>query len=147
MGLVVLLLGIAVSCSTQPTADSLSGAYHKLAETLGNATINLEKHHKAANLLSKGDKEVIPVLIAHLGDQRIFNPNYREISETSDADRTVPTRPMTVGEKCETLLYVVIYGDIRIPQEARVADWSKWWEANKVRTLSEMREEAKRLRK
>jgi hypothetical protein len=147
MGLAVLLLAMAVSCSTQPSVDSLSEAYHNLAGALGDATISLEKHHKAANLLSEGDKEVIPVLIAHLGDQRIFNPNYREVSESSDADRTVPTRVMTVGEMCNLLLYEVVYGDTRIPQEALVPDWNKWWEANKNRTLSELREETKSLRK
>jgi hypothetical protein len=136
----------AYGCSTVQEKDSLSGAYEALAQCMGDSNLTYEKRLRAARMLDLGDKEVIPVLIDHLGDNRTYNPQYREISESAEADRDVPTRVMTVGEICEVTLNIIVFGPVRgIPMRVRIDNWPSWWSKNKQKSFAEIQADAKRL--
>ncbi|HLF94495.1 MAG TPA: hypothetical protein VJB14_13615 [Planctomycetota bacterium] len=124
----------------------MTEAYERLAHVLGDPSLPMEKRQRAAQLLGRSDKEVLPVLIVHLKDGRTHQGDYRDISETSDRDRIVPSRSLTVGEKCESLLYEIVFGTVRLPIEARVGDWNRWWAINRGKPFQEIVADARKMR-
>jgi hypothetical protein len=90
------------------------------------------KKESARSMLTKGEKEVIPVLIAALQDGRTFDPEY--LSPTASPDSK--PRILTVGRTCEQIREQVISGgEVR---RYYVSDWEEWWEKNKTKTLYEI---------
>lgn len=104
--------------------------------------------------------DAVPVLIAHLGDERpvCWETKLRADGRTPETPRpaAVPeavagTVAQPLGRTCENLLYAIITPrGYRSPFEAgahprrggrmfRVADWPAWWSRNHARSLEEVR--------
>ncbi|HQF87251.1 MAG TPA: hypothetical protein PLN26_08450 [Acidobacteriota bacterium] len=104
--------------------------------------------------------DAVPVLIAHLGDERpvLWETKLREYGQApgtpcpaAASDPVAGTVAQPLGQTCENLLYAIITPrGYRSPFEAgahpprvgrmfRVADWPAWWGRNHARTLDDVR--------
>ena len=110
----------------------MESAYAGLVRCLGDSRASIVKRETARSMLLKGDKDVIPVLIASLRDARVFDPEYKSPS----ASAASKVRICTVGEACEGILYLVISGGR--PNQYDVSDWQRWWQQNKDKKLHEI---------
>jgi hypothetical protein len=89
-------------------------------------------------MLEHGVKDLIPLLIANLGDGRVYDSQY--VPDGAPADGSV-TRPLPVGAACERLLYRILLNHT-VQRSFVVRDWPSWWAIHKDRTIGELREEA-----
>ncbi len=111
------------------------------------------------NRIGAAGMDAVPVLIAHLEDERPvhWETKLREDGRTPEAPRPAAapdpvagTVAQPLGQACENLLYAIITPrDYRSPFEAgaqtrragrmfRVAHWPAWWGRNHARSLAEI---------
>jgi hypothetical protein len=103
---------------------------------------------EAGDALVKAGKSAIPVLIASLQDTRVYET--RDVSNRMNLPPNAqPPKPLmakiTVGERCEKLLYRIITpatsspfaGNFKVISEQilRITDWNQWWAANQAKSL------------
>ena len=134
VALVLMFAGVTASCEGKGNGkgNSLDIAYSDLVLALGDPSLSMRKKETARSMLAKADQDVIPILIASLGDKRVFDPEYKS---PSSAAATKP-RICTVGEMCDAILYRVISGDQVTQYE--VSNWETWWQQNKGKRLHEI---------
>lgn len=116
----------------------------------------MRSRQEAGDALVKAGKSAIPVLIASLHDTRVYET--RDISNRMNLPPAAePPKPLiakiTVGERCEKLLYQIITppttssfaGKVISEQILRVTDWNQWWAANQGKSLDAIHAELKPL--
>lgn len=120
---------------------------------LGLKAVSPEQKQLLLSKLRQAGKDVIPLLIRHLGDQRLFGTrlnipaaavNAPVTARPADAEPTA----VTVSQIAEELLYQVIMPVYTSAYSFRgkpvnqdilhVRDWTKWWAAHQHQSLEEI---------
>ena len=131
--ILVLALISLLGCAKQHLPkDPLPCAYEDLVVALGDDRLSFYQRHKAKLMLLRSEVGALPILIDHVTDSRVHNPQ----AERPDAATDSGTFVETVGIACETILYSIICDGHR--GSYRVEDWKAWWRENGGRTLSEI---------
>lgn len=132
---ILLLSGIAFLAHAEDTGarSPLAEAYRCLVAALGDQSLSVEKRYIASKMLSQaGDKELLEILVRHVGDRRVFDPDY-SLSSTGEEKSA---RVQTAGMQCHEILLDLIDGGSAI--EYSVTDWDAWWGANKDKSYAEI---------
>jgi hypothetical protein len=132
------ILASCISCSAAPQENSIVQAYRSLLDAMGEPQLSRADHFGAFWMLEHGGKDLIPLLIDHLEDKRVFDPEAEPPGAPADGSVHVA---QTVGSACEMILYRIL-----LPRNARekftVENWKQWWAERSMKSLGELREEA-----
>jgi hypothetical protein len=99
---------------------------------LADPILSRDSKRKLALDIVRNGKAMLPSLIHHRADRRMFDPGDEELGEP----------PASVGEICARLAYAII-----LPEDARgephleIEDWAAWWRVRRDRSIEEMRAE------
>ncbi|MHB8874749.1 MAG: hypothetical protein ACYC8T_13755 [Myxococcaceae bacterium] len=138
-----------------------------LLDRLADPALASDRKRDVEEELLRAGKPVIPVLIAHLSDARVFSRDTRIMNLNllmNAPGHLPPPKPeerevvVTLGARCDWLLRRLITppryhsafaGNFK-PRDVgydsylfRVADWPAWWARNQDKPLAEIREELK----
>lgn len=122
-----------------------------LVEELGREEVPLERKRVVQGEIYRAGIDAFPVLIAHLGDARIYERG-RDVQNYLGLPAHKPPPPpiladVRVGDVCRDLLHRLLTPSYRSPHERvfkprgelfQVRDWPSWWERNQGKTLEEI---------
>jgi len=144
----VAALVILVSLLSAQNASELNGYI-----TLLGSDVPLPKKQEAARKLVQAGKAAIPLLIAALRDQRIYEQ--RDMANRMNLPGTAPPpKPrwvkVLVSDRSRQLLYEIITpvgssfdGKFKVysEQKLQVDDWDAWWAANQHKSIAKIHAE------
>lgn len=159
-----LLLFLTGMCPVAGNGSEIEMLIDKLADP--SATVDA-RHAIEEQIVANGRRAIEP-LIGHLNDSREFERRKRLSNENlminAPANRHAPAAVyvedrITIGDRCRLLLARIITPPgYRSPYESnakpfelggqehwyfQVADWPRWWQKNKQKSLSRIRSEMK----
>ena len=138
--IVLAVLAGVESCCPAPRQEPLAEAIEQLVVAMGDSRLSASEREAVRFMLLEGSsKRMIPVLIDHLSDGRVFDP--KAVGPNGDASGQ-DTYVETVGMACERTLYDILL-DRHLRNEFLVKDWKQWWEANKTKSMGEICDQAK----
>ncbi len=133
-----------------------------LLESLADPGRSRDAKREAEERVAGLGKAAIPELVARTCDTRTVWVERRVLNEAEciNAPAGAPVSPrwadvaVSLGERCDRLLRRIITPEVHGPAGAqrkprsaspegwffRVADWAAWWDANRARSLEEIRE-------
>jgi hypothetical protein len=99
---------------------------------MGDSGLTENERYIASNMLQEAfDKRVLPILIRHVDDRRVFALDAELAGETME-----PTHETTVGMQSEAIIRHLIAGGRAV--EYDVSDWQRWWAENEGKSLNEI---------
>lgn len=121
---------------------------------LGLSSVSLAHKQDALDQLSNLGEQVMPLLIGHVADQRLYGIRKEVPAAAINAPPGAPAaQPLSiripVSQVCQNLIYTLIAPEYISPYAGQfkpfssslflIRDWSAWWQAHQHQSLSQIR--------